>query len=241
MLDIFSLIKKGVDCAAYVFGKLREHEGSTKSIDSTSQVPSPDDQELIAKIEDISQKIETIAASVVAGVTQKMEFDQLQKLGSQVRVLKGALQFGKESMIITALVPLSEQVQYSRLRIAEGKREWIGPWMIAESIRLAAMQTLADDEKSRAFVVREITDFRIQILDNTGDFLIHTVQSPWLKISDFIEGRNEDILENLDAIKNVEKPAKPKATRTKTAIKESGRKAVPAPSKAWPFPSSTRN
>lgn len=249
MLDIYNLVKKGVEVASFVFGKVRELEDHASIASSTVPVYQYDDQKLIAAIDDVSRRIDDVAQTVVAGVSKKLEFDQLQKLGSQVKVLKGALEFGNENMIITALMPLAEQVEYSKLRIAEGKREWIGPWMIGESIRLAAMQVLVADEKKRAFVAREIVNFRVNILDHTGNFLMQSVPSPWLLISDFIEGRNENLLENLDAIRDFEKAEKPKAVKLVKATKElkpvkaaaPAAKAVLAPAAAWPFPTSTRS
>lgn len=242
MLDIFNLVKKGVETASFVFGKVREFEGHLNAVVGTVPTPHYDDQKLIAAIDEVSQKIDSVAHSIVARVSEKLEFDQLQKLGSQVKVLKSALEFGKESMIVAALTPLAEQVQYSKLRIVEGKQEWIGPWMIGESIRLAAMQTLATDDRERAFVSREIVNFRVQILDCTGEFLIRSIPSPWLQISDFVEGRNEKLLDNLEAIKDFDKGAKPKAVKPERLKKEqpSDAKTVLAPSAAWPFPTSTR-
>jgi hypothetical protein len=246
MLDIFSLLKKGTEFATFVFGKVRDLEGKLTETGTDGATCHYDDKKLIAAIEDVSQKIEDVASSIVAGVSEKIEFDQLQKLGSQVKVLKGALEFGNENMIITALVPLAEQVQYSKLRIAEGKQQWIGPWMIGESIRLAAMQTLASNDRSREFVAREILNFRVHILDNTGEFLIRTMQSPWLQISDFIEGRNEKLLDNLEALKHVEAKVKLQAEKITAKPKASAAKAKVAPAPAlspaagWPFPTSTR-
>jgi hypothetical protein len=242
MLDIFNLVKKGVETASFLFGKVREFEGHLNAVEGSVPTSHYDDQKLISAIDDVSQKIDAVAHSIVAGVSEKLEFDQLQKLGSQVKVLKSALEFGKENMIVAALTPLAEQVQYSKLRIVEGKQEWIGPWMIGESIRLAAMQTIAADDRERAFVSREIINFRVQILDSTGEFLLRSIPSPWMQISDFVEGRNERLLDNLDAIMDLEKGERTKASKSERVKKEqpSDAKAVLAPAAAWPFPSSTR-
>lgn len=155
-----------------------------------------------------------------------------------MKVLKNALEFGNENMIVTALMPLAEQVQYSKLRIGEGKQEWIGPWMIAEFIRLAAMQTLAGDDRQRAFIFREIASFRVQILDHAGEILIRLISSPWQQIADFVEGRNEQLLDNLESIQDFEKEARPKAGASEQSTQGQPElaKTVNAPAIAWPFP-----
>lgn len=240
MLGIFNLVKKGVETASFLFNKVREFEGHLNAVAGVAPAHHYDDQKLLDALDDVSKKIDAVAQSIVDGVSEKLEFDQLQKLGSQVRVLKSALEFGKENMIVAALMPLAEQVQYSRLRIAEGKQEWIGPWMIGESLRLAAMQTLATDDRSRTVLSREIVNFRVQILDTTGEFLIRSIPSPWLQISDFIEGRNEKVLDNLDGLKDFEVEGKPQASKPEQAKKAAGSAAQTILAAAWPFPTSTQ-
>ena len=75
-----------------------------------------------------------------------MERTQLEQLSIQAKALKFALQFGNETMLSQATLAVTQQTEYCMLRIAEGKYEWFGPWMIAESVRIEGLRMLAKNE-----------------------------------------------------------------------------------------------
>jgi len=66
---------ESAEAAKLVFGKVREVEGHLNVVAGLASVSCSDDQKLIAAIEDVSRNIDTIASSMVAGVSEKLEFD----------------------------------------------------------------------------------------------------------------------------------------------------------------------
>jgi hypothetical protein len=209
---------------------------------------------LVAAIDDVARKLEGVVQDIVGQLTDKLERDQLEKLTAQVKGVHFALEFGDSGMLGPALGRIMEQIEYAKNRIGEGKREWLGPWLMAESIRIVALRQLAQTDKALEMIDSEAQTFRLNILDFAGEYLLGSRNMPWLKISEFVEGRNEDVI-GLIAAASHENSEVPKRTRTspKTqpedrlaakAKKEdcpaSGVKTVLTASSAWPFPTGTR-
>jgi hypothetical protein len=227
----FSLIEKAVNLATKVFLAVRT-PGSEES----------DQSQLISVIDDVSKKIDTLAKGFAGELSYQLEKQQLERLSAQAKVVKLALEFGNDAMLGTAVASISEQIEYSRLRMQEGKHEWFGPWMIAESVRIEALRIMANSPRAVEVVQRETVNFRLHILDHVGALLIGTTESPWSKISDFVEGRNEDVLlglANVKALQASEIPTASKAASTKGWMSHvefffEQDKIPNAP--GWPFP-----
>lgn len=244
----FKLIEKAIMLATRVFVTVRE----TYANANTNAAPA-DQSNLISIIDDVSRKIDALASDIAGQVRYQLEKQQLEKLAAQAKVVKLALEFGNEAMLGTAVASISEQIEYSRVRLSEGKDEWFGPWMIAESVRIEALRMMAHSQRALDVVQREAQNFRISILNYTGKYIVSSTESPWLTIADFVEGRNEDVLLGLGEVEafqvvdlepEVEGPkkAKPRAPAKPKAVAApaAGEKATLAPAAAWPFPTSSR-
>jgi hypothetical protein len=48
-----------------------------------------------------------------------------------------------EMMLASSVSSISAQVEYAKNRLAEGKRDWVGPWMMGEALRIAALQSMS--------------------------------------------------------------------------------------------------
>jgi hypothetical protein len=224
----FSLIEKAVDLATRVFVTVRDKNDS-----NAEQAQSG----LITIIEDVSKKIDALASDIAGQVAYQLEKQQLEKLSAQAKVVKLALDFGNDSMLGPAVASISEQIEFSRLRLAEGKQEWFGPWMIAESVRIEALRIMAASPRAMAVVERETLNFRINILNHAGKLLIGSSENPWVRIADFVDGRNEDILLDLREVGAFQTFATAPVDDDKEALA-----AVSSLVKAasWPFPTSSR-
>lgn len=234
-----SLIAKAIELSAKVFVTVRAAKADKGSGDSA---------ELSDLIEDVSKKIDSLASDIAGQVAYQLERQQLEMLSAQAKVVKLALDFGSEHLLGPAVAKISEQIEFSRLRLAEGKLEWFAPWMIAEAVRIEALRIMAPTPRAAAVVERETMNFRVNILNHVGKHLIGGVDSPWVRIADFVDGRNEDILfdlRDLGALQAVDiTPAEetraiaaPGNAKTKAAA--SATKSIIAPT-AWPFPTSAR-
>jgi hypothetical protein len=240
----FNLIEKAVDLATRVFVTVR---------DANSGRPA-DDSYLVSMIDDVSKKIDSVANHIGAQVAYQLEKQQLEKLSAQAKVVKLALEIDNAAMLGTAVASISEQIEYSRLRLGEGKLEWFGPWMIAEAVRIEALRIMAGNPRALAAVERETLNFRINILNHTGRYLIESIDDPWVRIADFVDGRNEQVLLSLHDVKALQvldnTPARNKRKATANhsseqvqtheaeASTESAASVIAAA--AWPFPTSSR-
>lgn len=236
----FNLIEQAIDLAARVFITIRDVNNSTSSSES----------HLVSMIVEVSKKIDSVANHIGAKVAHQLEKQQLEKLSSLAKVVKLALEIDNAAMLGTAVASISEQIEYSRLRLGEGKHEWFGPWMIAEAVRIEALRIMAGNPRALAAVERETLNFRINILNHVGIFLIAAIDNPWVQIADFVDGRNEEALLSLRNVKALQvaddTPVNSKrqgASRSASTLESestsSETSTVIAPA-AWPFPTSSR-
>lgn len=232
----FSLVEKAVNLALKVFSAVRKPSSNEDA----------DPSQLVSIIDDVSKKIDSLAKGFAGDLSYQLEKQQLERLSSQAKVVKLALEFGNDAMLSTAVASISEQIEYSRLRMQEGKHEWFGPWMIAESVRIEALRIMAKSPRAAEVVQRETIKFRLHILDHAGGMLIVATESPWSKISDFVEGRNEDILLGLSQVAALQGSDAPTASKAGPAKGWMNKVEVffeeeQAPkAQGWPFPTSSR-
>lgn len=198
------LIDKGFEFASDFLSYLREGDERNERIQMASLERQKEfDTKLLSSIEDISHKLDFVAHDVATKVSRKLEADQLEKLTSQIKAIKFALEFNDKDMLRLTLVRIIDQLEYAKNRISEGKFEWLSPWMMAESIRIVSLRKIAIDNNALDVVYKEALAFRISILNFTGSFVVKTNNSPWLKISEFVEGKNEDILKLINSAKHL--------------------------------------
>lgn len=191
-----NIINKGLDVASDFLSQMRESDERAERLQVTQlDRHQESEQHLLFSIEAVSSKLDAVAQDVVNKISHKIESDQLEKLIANIKSMHLSLQFGDKTMLTHALMTLFEHIEYAKNRIAEDKLTWLGPWMMAESIRLAALRTFATDEKAWEAVSRVALDFRVHIIQYTSPVLIkHKQQAPWVKLAEFIQGQNEDVL-----------------------------------------------
>ena len=235
-----SLIAKAIELSVKVFATVRAAKASNSTSDTSA---------LSDLIEDVSKKIDSLAADIAGQVAYQLEKQQLEKLSAQAKVVKLALDFGNEHLLGPAVASISEQIEFSRLRLAEGKFEWFGAWMTAEAVRIEALRIMATTPRAAAVVEREAMNFRVNILNHVGKLLIGSADSPWVRIADFVDGRNEDILFDLRDLgapqavditpeEDTKAIAAPRKVKAKTAAPAAASSTVVPTS--WPFPTSSR-
>ena len=164
-------------------------------------------------------------------------------------------------MLGAAMPRIMELTVYAKNRITEGKREWIGPWLMAESSRIIALERLATSDSGRAAVKNEASTFRLNILDFSGHTLLKSRSVPWVKIAEFVQGANEDVVELIAHSSELDAPTQrgrkaapvvvvedtPKRTRSRkekvetTQTTEAVVKTALNPASAWPFPTGSRS
>lgn len=206
------MLQKSYKIASQVLSYLREGEERTDSTPvATTNAREEVNAKVLSAINDVSQKLDIVARDIVGKVTQKLEQDQLEKLAAQVRTVKLGLELDNEGILTTSLVHITEQIEYAKNRLAEDKREWLGPWLMAEAARIAALRAVSGGERAMTVLNREAMSFRLNILDYTRDLLLKTGRSPWLKIAEFVEGRNEDVLRLVENMSSDAIATQPKA------------------------------
>jgi hypothetical protein len=113
--------------------------------------------------------------------------------------------------------------------------------MIAESVRIEALRIMANNPRGVAVVERETVNFRINILNHVGKLLIGSTENPWIQIADFVEGRNENVLQGLGQVKALQMPEATAATDdTPSGVQNAPAARTVIGSAAWPFPTSSR-
>ena len=129
-------------------------------------------------------------------VIDKIELEQLEKLKSTIETMKLALELENISLIESTLATLLPLSKYALIRLNEGKREWLLPWIHSSSICLVGLSINASTENVHTILQRENQNFRIEILNQLKHTLLQ-IDVPWLKISSFVNGYDESILKSL--------------------------------------------
>jgi hypothetical protein len=242
------LLDKGLSLAGDFLGYLREKESNSFALASETN------SKLAHAIDDVAQKLD----SVVSSITDKIERDQLEFLTTQAKSVHFALEFENEGMMGQTVTRLMELIGYAKNRIAEGKAEWLGPWLVAESIRLIALRRLAASEKALALVERESSVFRAALMDHCGRSIVARGNVPWVKIGEFVQGANEDVMPLIAQTMHVEEDeedaredaieagsfghalAISKSIVAPSAGPSAAVKPALNPAAAWPFPTGSR-
>ncbi|HGO6069733.1 TPA: hypothetical protein ACK3Q6_005276 [Burkholderia cepacia] len=246
------MLDKGLTLAGEFLSYLREDGSRTSEPDVTLAVAaSRSNDRLASAVDDVAKKLESAVQSIVGNVVDKIERDQLELLTAQAKSVHFAIEFENDGMLGPAVSRIMELIAYAKNRIAEGKQEWLGPWLMAESIRIVALRRLASSEKAKALVQSEAHAFRLNILDYSGQLLLSKGKVPWMKVAEFVQGTNEDIVQLIarsvqsdrqtqgdQAVPEVEGAVEQELSAS--TAPRSGVKAALNPSAAWPFPTGSR-
>ncbi|WP_175241146.1 hypothetical protein [Burkholderia contaminans] len=122
---------------------------------------------------------------------------------------------------------------------------------MAESIRIVALRRLASSEKAKALVQSEAHAFRLSILDYNGQSLLSKGKVPWMKVAEFVQGTNEDIVQLIAQSVQSDGLAQDDQAVSETnntveqqnavsTVRSSGVKTAMNPAAAWPFPTGSR-
>ncbi|HDR9164793.1 TPA: hypothetical protein QDB28_005228 [Burkholderia vietnamiensis] len=197
LLDLFN---DGVEITRKILGLFREGDETRGS--NGAEVSRVElqvlDPSVLRSIEVVSAKLDSLAGDVELRVTQRLETQELEKLAAVVRSAKTALEFGNQSLLASTLASLSERVEYARNRLAEGNADWLSLWMAGESMRIACLSSLADNDRAREIVARETHAFRLNILTFSRSIIFDANQIPWVAIADFVNGKGEQLLTLLE-------------------------------------------
>ncbi|MCA1326296.1 hypothetical protein [Herbaspirillum sp. alder98] len=246
-----ALIDKGFALASDFLAYIREKSERDHQLKMTKLKMAAQESKVMDAILDVSTQLDVAVRDIVRQVTEKIERDQWEKLVAQVKGLQTALDFEDEAMIRVAVANISDQIEYAKNRLNEKKTQWMGPWLVAESIRLVALRQIASSDKTVKLLDRYTKEFRINILNLGASPLLSSGNVPWLQIADFIEGRNEDVIpliaEASASKAALSAPRKPRAVPAAKAKPAKAPKAAAKPSTgtvlnpaaAWPFPTGT--
>lgn len=204
-LDI--LIDKGLELAGTFLSYLREKDERDAQFKSESlEQQKFFNDRLLSSIDDVSHQISAVASDAAFRVTQKIESDRLEDLSAQIKLMNLAIQVSNDSMLGTALSAMSIQIEYAKNRLKEGKTEWLGAWLMAESMRLTGLSKIATGAQSAALIDKEAQNFRIGILNFTNNQLIRGELTPWVQIAKFVEGKSEDVLSLINLTEKFDLP-----------------------------------
>jgi len=251
------LLDKGLTLAGDFLSYLREGDARSHEVNVTMTADSSQaSAKLASAVDDVAKKLESAVQSIVGNIIDKLERDQLELLTAQVKSVHFALEFESDGMLGPAVSRIMELIAYAKNRILEGKLEWLGPWLMAESIRIIALRRMASSEKALSLVQSEARAFRLSILDYSGQSLIKNGNTPWVKIAEFVQGTNEDVVRllsqsaELEASTQREREASGSGAVTQTpkqTLVDSESSAPAAtvktalnPAASWPFPTGSR-
>ncbi|RQU31912.1 hypothetical protein DF142_33365 [Burkholderia cenocepacia] len=242
------LLDKGLTLAGEFLSFFRDEGARSSEPDMAVAVAtSRSNEKLASAVDDVAKRLETAVQSIVGNVVDKIERDQLELLTAQAKSVHFAIEFENDGMLGPAVTRIMELIAYAKNRIAEGKQEWLGPWLMAESIRIVALRRLASSEKAKALVQSEAHAFRLSILDYSGQSLLSKGKVPWMKVAEFVQGTNEDIVQLIAQSVQFDKLAQDDqavsgASNTVeqegavSKVRSSGVKTAMNPTAAWPFP-----
>ena len=255
------LLDKGLTLAGDFLSYLRESDARGHEMNVTVAAASTEaNARLASAVDDVARKLDGAVQNIVGTIIDKLERDHLELLTAQVKSVHFAFEFDNDAMLGPAVSRIMELIAYAKNRIMEGKQEWLGPWLMAESVRIIALSRLASSERAHALVKSEAHAFRLSILDFSGPSLVTNGNVPWVKIAEFVQGNNEDVVHlisqsaDLNAPNQLTRIAKGAAasepTLEQTTVAEkSEEEAAPAAASvktalnaaaAWPFPSGSR-
>jgi hypothetical protein len=252
------LLDKGLTLAGDFLSYLREGDARSHEMNlSVAAASTQANAKLARAVDDVAKKLEGAIQSIVGNIVEKIERDQLELLTAQVKSVHFALEFENDGMLGPAVSRIMELIAYAKNRIAEGKQEWLGPWLMAESVRIIALRRLASSERALALVQSEAHTFRLNILDYSGKSLVSKGNVPWVKIAEFVEGKNEDVVllisrsAQLDPLEEREQEDLGAQATEPSTVSEKKAEAPSAatssvktalnPVAAWPFPTGSRS
>ncbi len=195
MLD---LIDKGLEIASEVLSFVRESDEKNREISQKNH------EEMIAMKSNIISAIEQSRVLLVEEtralteqVIDKIELEQLEKLKLTIETMRLALELENTSLIESTLATLLPLSKYALVRLNEGKKEWLLPWIHSCSICLVGLSLNASTENAHTILQRENQNFRIEILNQLKHTLMQSNDVPWLEISSFVNGDDESVLKSL--------------------------------------------
>ncbi len=244
-----AIIERGFNLASDFLSYLREKSQHRNEEKMAELKLAKHESEVLDAVREIASQLDIAVSEIVKEVTKKIEKDQWEKLVAQVKGVQLALDLENTEMLQQAVGRITEQIEYAKNRLSENKIEWLGPWLMAESIRLVAIGQIATTDRAAQLLERETRNFRISILDLGAQYLLSLSSVPWLKIAEFVDGRSEDIL-RLIATESINESPIAKSKKVSTAPTKSSKslktlpsppaKSVLNPAAAWPFPTGSK-
>lgn len=251
-MAVLVLIETGIILAKKVFSLVREGDSLIKDISGElkSEVSiEKNKEEILSSLEKISNQIQQAKNQIIFEIIDKIESENLERLISRVNSIQLVIELDQKESISVLYTQLMESNDYAKNRILEGKKHWVGAWIIGSATKLMLLKLMSESKKTQNVLAREANKFRIDILDFYKNNLF-LKDTPWIEISEFVKGDNENLLEKFrksDILINKEKnPIKTNENKNELLMDEDHNKSIVeknilAPRAAWPFRTGNEN
>ncbi|MGK0270031.1 MAG: hypothetical protein ACI88H_000664 [Cocleimonas sp.] len=194
-MSIISVVEDGIKIAKNVLDFVTDNQSSSQeSNDEYRRQMSL----LSNQIKQSTDKLERIIKDSTQQILDKIETDNLEKLTASAQSLQLALDLDDEVLSTNITSKLFEYVGYSSKRIDEGKKHWFGPWLIGKSLILLALQNKHSSLGANRIIENEILKFRLEILNRVKYILVEEDVTPWILISEFVSGSNQELLTSIN-------------------------------------------
>lgn len=199
-----NIVEKGLELASNVLEFIRENDEKNREINERHHNYNIEANENIKNL--IHESNDALSHQVGAlsdKIIDKIELEKLEDLINKTESLELAIDMENMSLIHTILADLMSLSKYALSRVNENKEQWFMPWMQATSLSLLALGLNAKTAGAKKRLNEEVKNFRFEILDKLKPALLVEKDVPWLELSAFVRGENENILSILEGTPDI--------------------------------------
>ena len=190
-----SIVEKGLDLASNVLEFIRENDEKNREINERHYNDNIEANENLKNlIHESNNALSHQVGALSDKIIDKIELEKLEDLINITESLELAIDMENMSLIHTILADLMPLSKYALSRVNENKEQWFMPWMQATSLSLLALGLSVKTAGAKKRLDEEVENFRFEILDKLKPALLVEKDVPWLELSDFVRGENENIL-----------------------------------------------
>ncbi|WP_355659798.1 biotin/lipoyl-containing protein [Halomonas salifodinae] len=189
------ILDKGFELASNVLEFIRENDERNREINERHHSDNIVVQEkLRALVIESNEVLLRQVSEIPDRIVSKIESDKLEELVNRTETLRFAIDLENMDLVNSMLADLLPLSKYALSRLNENKEQWFLPWMQATSISLLALRLSANTSGARKLLNEEVKLFRFEILNKVKSRFLVEEDVPWLELSDFVRGENENIL-----------------------------------------------
>ncbi|MBF8223746.1 biotin/lipoyl-containing protein [Halomonas sp. 328] len=190
-----SILDKGFELASNVLEFIRENDERNREVNERHHSDNIVVQEkLRALVIESNEVLSRQVSEIPDRIVSKIESDKLEELVNRTETLRFAIDLENMDLVNSILSDLLPLSKYALSRLNENKEQWFLPWMQATSISLLALRLSANTSGARKLLNEEVKFFRFEILNKVKSRFLVEENVPWLELSDFVRGENENIL-----------------------------------------------